>query len=165
MRLVSICLATACLALTSLLAAYAVTQGSVSAQFVGDATLARALGTNVGQNGNGSYSCDDANAGAGQYTQSGCNALNPVPSGAICVQCSDVSGSGLLTNGQGGPIVFTGSFSCTVGNPNTSKKLTTNCEDGVNGGYCVNFIPTGKCTGSFNQWIVQSPPTGGGGGD
>lgn len=33
--------------------------------------------------------CESINLGANQYSQAGCQALNPPPQGAVCVQCTD----------------------------------------------------------------------------
>ena len=161
MRLVPTCFAATCLAFASLAAAYLASQESVSAQFVSDAALARAFGTNGTQQGggNGSYSCSDVNATSPNFSAASCMALTAatIPANAKCVWCSDVNGTG-YTTGTGTVIVYSGQIDCTNGGSG-SKLQTADCTISLVTGFgtCGNFTPTGQCTGSFAQWGAQNP--------
>jgi hypothetical protein len=168
MRRISTYIAAVCLAFASLVAALLSGHDSVSARFVSDSILARASGTDPGNLGNGSYSCNNVNStGKGQVTQSECNAYNTTnpPKNLTCVNCMDVSGTGLLTNGQGGKIVYTTQFSCSIAGQNgvnTSRMETSPCELNSSGqGTCVIWtVSNTPCSGSFYQWLAQGSPGG-----
>ncbi len=153
MRIARISLTLVFVTFVSLFAAATLSQRSIGGSRLADATLARALGTNGGQMGGANssiYSCDDVNAGAGQFSNASCDAATTVPNNSVCVRCSDVSGSGYRA-GNATPIVFSQVINCT------GKMQTGQCvyETYLGHGYCSADTPNGTCKGSFNQFNAQ----------
>ncbi len=141
----------------SLFSAFSFTERSISGAHLADSTLARVVGTNGGQMGgaSASYSCDDANAGSGQYSNASCTAATTVPNGSVCVRCPDVYASG-YASGNTTPIVFSQAVNCG-GTPPGSRKFTGSCvyEVALGHGVCEADTVNGNCSGSYNQFTAQ----------
>ena len=153
MRLVSTSFAMAFLSLVAPVALHLTDQGaSVSAQFVGDATLARAWGTNGGQQGGSdSYSCDNVNAsGSNQVSKTRCTAYTPTsppPANTTCVECNGDNVTG-KSGGMGTLLIFAKLVTCS------GQKKVWECtlDYGITKASCFTSNANGEtCSGTFNE--------------
>lgn len=136
----------------------AATSSPAPGRLLPDRILASVRGADPKHQGEGIWSCDEAQANAqgSQYlSMDQCKAVTvqPFPPGLYCLNCPDDPSFGRNTNGEGGNIYYVGQEQCS------GRVETTTCTKSMAGNYgvCgVNWSFTGyDCAATFHQWKDQ----------
>lgn len=115
--------------------------------------LARVRGTNDNTRDGGFKDCSDL-GGRGQYSPAQCKNLNPVPSGAACIQCienSSPASNYVSPDNTGAKMYYSGSYTCK------GSKYYGSCVSSGSGPQCIlPASPNGICSGGLEIYLNQT---------